>query len=67
MKERFWWPGMRTALFLVLKNCGRCKQFEAKGELPGMEPTMCTQPMELVHVDYVGAWRLPWPLKKNQS
>ena len=54
MKERFWWPGMRTALFLVLQNCGRCKQFEAKGELPGMEPIMCTQPMELVHVDYVG-------------
>ena len=45
---------MRTALFLVLRNCGRCKQFEAKGELPGMEPIMCTQPMELVHVDYVG-------------
>ena len=34
MKERFWWPRMRTALFLVLQNCGRCKQFEAKGELP---------------------------------
>ena len=45
---------MRTALFLVLQNCGRCKQFEAKGELPGMELIMCTQPMELVHVDYIG-------------
>ena len=54
MRERFWWTGMRTALFLVLRNCGRCKQLEAKGELPGMEPIMCTQPMELVHVDYVG-------------
>ena len=54
MKEQFWWPGMRTALFLVLQNCARCKQFEAKGELPGMELIMCTQPMELVHVDYVG-------------
>ena len=45
---------MRTALSLVLQNCGRCKQFEAKGELPGMEPIMCPQPMELAHVDYVG-------------
>ena len=45
---------MRTALLMVLQNCGRCKQFEAKGELPGMELIMCTQPMELVHVDYVG-------------
>ena len=31
-----------------------CKQFEAKGQLPGMEPILCTQPMELVHIDYVG-------------
>ena len=54
MREQFWWPGMRTALFLVLRNCGRCKQFEAKGELPGMEPIMYTQPMELVHVHYMG-------------
>ena len=45
---------MRTSLFLVLRNYGRCKQFEAKGELPGMELIMCTQLMELVHVDYVG-------------
>ena len=54
MKERFWWPGMANALFLVIQNCGRCKQFEAKCQIPEMEPILCTQPMELVHVDYVG-------------
>ena len=54
MKERFWWPGMGNTLFLVIWNCGRCKQFEAKGQLPRMELILCTQPMELVHVDYVG-------------
>ena len=45
---------MASTLFLVIWNCGRCKQFEAKGQLPGMELILCTQPMELVHVDYVG-------------
>ena len=54
MKGRFWWPGMATALCLAIQNCGRCKQFKAKCQLPEMEPIVCTQPMELVHVDYVG-------------
>ena len=54
MKGQFWLPGMATALCLAIQNCGRCKQFEAKCQLPQMEPIVCTQPMELVHVDYVG-------------
>ena len=45
---------MANALFLVIQNCGRCKQFEAKCQIPEMELILCTQPMELVHVDYVG-------------
>ena len=54
MKERFWWPGMTQALVMAVSNCGRCKQFEAKPQIPGMQPIICTEPMELVHVDYVG-------------
>ena len=45
---------MANALFLVIQNCGCCKQFEAKCQIPEMELILCTQPMELVHVDYVG-------------
>ena len=45
---------MANALFLVIQNCGRCKQYEAKCQIPQMKPILCTQPMELVHVDYVG-------------
>ena len=45
---------MANALFLVIQNCGRCKQFEAKCQIPEMELILCTQPMELVHIDYVG-------------
>ena len=54
MKERFWWPGMSQALPKAVANCGRCIQYEAKGQLPLMQPIICTEPMELVHIDYVG-------------
>ena len=54
MKGQFLWPGMATALCLAIQNCGRCEQFEAKCQLPGMESIVCTQPMELVHIDYIG-------------
>ena len=49
MKERFWWLGMKA-----VANCGRCIQYEAKDRLPPMQPIICTEPMELVHIDYVG-------------
>ena len=54
MKERFWWPGMSQALLKAIANCGRCIQYEAKGQLLPMQPIICTEPMELVHIDYVG-------------
>ena len=54
MKERFWWLGMSQALIKAVANCGRCIQYEAKGQLPPMQPIVCTEPMELVHIDYVG-------------
>ena len=45
---------MSRVLVLAVSNCGHCKQFEAKPQIPGMQPIICTEPMELVHVDYVG-------------
>ena len=54
MKECFWWPGMPQALLKAIANCGRCIEYEAKGQLPPMQPIICTEPMELVHIDYVG-------------
>ena len=53
MKERFWWPGMSRALIMAVSNCGRCKQFEAKPQILGMQQIICTEPMEMVHVDYI--------------
>ena len=54
MKERFWWPGMSQALLKAVANCGRCIQYKAKGQLPPMQPIISTEPMELVHINYVG-------------
>ena len=45
---------MSQALLKAIANCGRCIQYEAKGQLPSMQPIICTEPMELVHIDYVG-------------
>ena len=54
MKERFWWPGMSQALLKAVANCGRCIQYKAKGQLPPMQPIICTEPMKLVHIDHIG-------------
>ena len=54
MKERFWWSGMSQALLKSVANCGKCIQYEAKGQLSPMQPIICTEPLERVHIDYVG-------------
>ena len=45
---------MSQALLRAVANCGRCIQYKAKGQLPPMQPIICTELMELVHIDYVG-------------
>ena len=45
---------MSQALLKAVANCSRCIQYEAKGQLPPMQPIICTKPMELLHIDYVG-------------
>ena len=45
---------MSQALLKAVANCGRCIQYEAKGHLPPMQLIICTEPIELVHIDYVG-------------
>ena len=54
IKECFWWPGMSQALLKLVANCGKCIQYKAKGQLLLMQPIICTEPLELVHIDYVG-------------
>ena len=53
LKERFWWPGMAQRMMLSIRNCEKCRIFEAKPQIPPMEPILCTKPLDLVHIDYV--------------
>ena len=45
---------MSQALLRAIANCERCIQYQAKGQLPPMQPIICTELMELIHIDYVG-------------
>ena len=53
LRERFWWPGMAQRMMLSIHNCEKCHIFEAKPQIPPMEPILCTEPLDLVHIDYV--------------
>ena len=53
MRERFWWLGMAQRMMLSICNCEKCHIFEAKPQIPAMEPILCTEPFDLVHIDYV--------------
>ena len=53
LRERFWWLGMAQRMMLSIHNCEKCRIFEAKPLIPPMEPILCTEPLDLVHIDYV--------------
>ena len=36
-----------------VRNCARCMQFEVRLQKPDLEPILCAEPMDLVHIDYV--------------
>ena len=53
--EHFWRPKMRTSLISSLKACKRCRMYEGKNPVPPLvNITSASQPMDLVHVDFVG-------------
>ena len=53
LRERFCWLGMAQRMMLSIRNCEKCHIFEAKSQRPPMEPILCTEPLDLVHIDYV--------------
>ena len=38
---------------MSVRNCPKCRIFEAKPQIPPLEPILCTEPLDLVHIDYV--------------
>ena len=53
LREKFWWLGMAQRMMMSICNCEKCRIFEAKPQIPPMEPILCTEPLDLVHIDYV--------------
>ena len=53
LKESFWWLGMAQRMMMSVRNCPKCRIFKAKPQIPPMEPILCTEPLDLVHIDYV--------------
>ena len=53
LRERFWWLGMAQRMMMNVRNCEKCRIFKAKPQIPPMEPILCTEPLDLVHIDYV--------------
>ena len=53
LRERFWWPRCRMQAVMAIKQCGRCTLFEGKEKPPKMVPIMSTEPLDLLHIDFV--------------
>ena len=54
LRERFWWPGMAVQAVLSVKDCARCHCYKARYKLPEMVTIGATEPMDLVHIDFIG-------------
>ena len=44
---------MAQRMMMSVRNCPKCRIFKAKPQIPPMEPILCTEPLDLVHIDYV--------------
>ena len=44
---------MAQRMMMSVRNCPKCRIFEAKLQIPPMEPILCTEPLDLVHIHYM--------------
>ena len=54
LKERFWWPKMRTQMMTSILNCAKCKVFEKREPKAPLCSIVALEPMDLIHVDLLG-------------
>ena len=54
LKERFWWPKMRTQMMTSIMNCAKCRVFEKREPKAPLCSIVVTEPMDLIHVDLLG-------------
>ena len=53
LRERFFWPGMQEEATQYLLKCSRCLRRKSTPQVAPMQPIHITQPLELVHMDYL--------------
>ena len=53
LRERFFWPGMQTEATQYLLKCTRCLRRKSPSQVAPLQPIHVTQPLELVHMDYL--------------
>ena len=53
LRERFWWPRMQVETMMAVKGCGRCKLFKGQDQQPELYTVEATEPMDLVHINFV--------------
>ena len=44
---------MAQRMMMSVCNCPKCRIFEANPQIPLMEAILCTEPLDLVHIDYM--------------
>ena len=54
LKERFWWPKMRTQMMTSIMNCTKCKVFEKRKPKVPLWNIIAAEPMDLIHIDLLG-------------
>ena len=53
LRERFFWPGMQAEATQYVLKCTRCLRRKTPSHLAPLQPIHVTQPLELVHMDYL--------------
>ena len=53
LRERFYWPGMQEEATQHILKCSRCLRRKAPPQVAPLQPILVTQPLELVHMDYL--------------
>ena len=53
VKERFYWHHQSSQVSDYVKNCRVCIKRKAKGQKAPLKPILVSQPMELVHIDFL--------------
>ena len=53
LREGFYWPGMHKRATFYVNKCQNCLKREANPDVAPLQPIIASQPMELVHMDFL--------------